>query len=77
MEDNILYSPREVVVLLSKYNISVIHEEDDSFLLVQFTGEKLYIPLGEKTKSHIEILELMCEVATQIHFTLKEKEANV
>lgn len=77
MEDDILYSLREMVVLLSEYNISVIHEEDGSFLLVRFTGEKLYIPLAEKTKSYAEILELMCEVASQVHFTLKEKKDNV
>lgn len=76
MEDDILYSPREMIVLLSKYNISAIQEDDDSLLLVQFTSEKSYIPLGEKIGSYTEILELMCEVAIQVHFTLKEKENN-
>jgi hypothetical protein len=74
MGDDILYSPREIAALLSKYNISIIRKEDESLLLVQFKSEKSYIPLGEKTKSYIEIFKSMCEVAIQIHFTLKDKE---
>ena len=77
MRDNILYLPREVVLLLSKYNISVIRKEDDSLILAQFTGEKTYVSLGDKTKSYTEIFTLMCEVAIQIHFTLEDEENDV
>jgi len=74
MGDNILYSPRELVILLSRYNISVIRKENQKLLLAQFTSEKSYIPLGEPTDSYIDIFILMCEVAIQVHFTVTDKE---
>ncbi len=74
MGDDILYSPKEMATLLSKYNISIIRKEDGSLLLVQFTSEKSYIPLGEKMQSYAEVFKLMCEVAIQVHFTVKDKE---
>jgi len=74
MGDDVLYNAIGLVTLLSKYNISIIRKEDGRLLLVQFTSETTYIPLGEAVDSYDELWELACEVAVQVHFTIKEKE---
>ena len=73
MGNDVLYNTLELTVLLSKYNISVIQKEDWRLLLVQFTSETTYIPLGEAVYDYGELLKLACEVAIQVHHTIKEK----
>ena len=74
MGDDVLYNAIGLATLLSKYNISIIKKEDGRLLLAQFTSETTYIPLGEAVNSYGELWELACEVAVQIHFTIKQKE---
>jgi len=74
MGDNVLYNAIGLTTLLSKYNISVIKKDDDGLLLVQFTSETTYIPLGEITNSYSELWALACEVGLQVHFTIKDKK---
>tara|TARA_Y100001973_G_C4937348_1_gene203942 strand:- start:56 stop:289 length:234 start_codon:yes stop_codon:yes gene_type:complete len=74
MGDDVLYNAIGLATLLSKYNISIIRKEDGRLLLVQFTSETTYIPLGEAVDSYDELWKLACEVAVQVHFTIKEKE---
>ena len=63
--------------LLSKYSISVVKKEDGTLLLVQFTSETTYIPLGYAVTSYEDLWKLACEVTIQVHYAaLEKKEKN-
>lgn len=65
MDDNILYSVKEMVTLLSKQNISLVHKKNDKLVLGQFISENTYIPLNTETDSFEEIFILLSEMAIE------------
>jgi hypothetical protein len=74
MGDDVLYNALGLATLLSRYNISVVVREDGKLILVQFTSETTYLPLGDAVNSYAELWEIASEVGIQIHFTIKDKE---
>ena len=62
MEDNILYSPKEMINLLAKHNVSILKKENKNYLLVQMTGKTTYIPLSDETDSLLHMFELISEL---------------
>ena len=72
MDDDILYSIREMISLLSKQNISLVHKKNDKLIVGQFISENTYIPLNTETDSFEEIFILLSEMA--IEFYQKEKD---
>jgi len=74
MGDDALYSQLGMASLLSKYNISIVRKEDGTLLLVQFTSETTYIPLGYAVSSYEDLWKLACEVTIQVHYAAIEKK---
>ena len=74
MEDNILYSPREMIDLLSKHNVSVLKKENQNYLLVQMTGKTTYVSLSDETDSLFHIFELISELIIHLESELEKDQ---
>ena len=75
MEDNILYSEREMLISLSKHNVGIIRKKNKKFLLAQFTSETTYFAIGNETDSLSELFTNMSETMIEVHNALKEKDS--
>ena len=73
MEDNILYSPKEMINLLAKHNVSILKKENKNYLLVQMTGKTTYVPLSDEVDSLPQMFELISELILHLDEEL-EKE---
>ena len=75
MEDDILHSPREMIDLLSKHNVSILKKENENYLLVQMTGKTTYVPLSDETDSLLHIFELVSELIVHLEYELAKDES--
>ena len=73
MGDDALYNQLGMATLLSKYNISIVKKDNGQLLLVQFTSDTTYIPLGYAAASYEELWKLACEVTIQVHYAAIKK----
>lgn len=72
MEDDILYTPKEMIHLLSEHNVSILLKENKNYLLVQMTDKTKYIPLSDETNSILHLFELISELIVHLVFELEK-----
>ena len=67
MVDDLLFSVKEMLTLLSKQNINIVHKKNGNFVVGQFISENTYIPLGDETESPIELVTQICEIMIELN----------